>query len=277
MSIFFNLYSQKIERKIGDFKIKEESFTIENKKKIRKSVFYFDSAGKIIEKIKYGRHHFNKLTLVGEIEQFRYSNDKLELSTRYISYCRDCDYVQYYTIYKYNFENKLINEKTFRKENDSLFMTIEYVYKPNVKEIHFNSSIYNENKYDDEDRIIEQNQKFEETEKIRWKKDFTYSKYNRVSKFQAYYGDENKSSQIEIVTYDSDNKTISKETIREKSKNILYYFYNRNGIIDKIEEYENYIDNEYELKYITNFKIIKKNKKNDKIVIDKINQKLIDE
>ncbi len=274
---FFNLYSQKIEKKIGEFKIKKESFIAEGKKKITKSVYYFDSSGKIIEKIKYGRHHFNKLKVIGEIEQFKYSNDKLELSTKYTSYCKDCEYNQFYTIYKYNFENKLISEKTYGKENDSLFMSIEYDYKPNLKEIHFNSSTYYENKYDDEERIIEQNQKFEETNKIRWKKEYKYTKYNRVSKFQTYYGDGNERSQIEIITYDSDKKIISKETIQEKSKTKLYYFYNNKGMVEKIEEYENFTESNYELKYITNFKIIKKYKAYNKIVIDKINQQLLDE
>lgn len=270
-----NCYSQKIEKRIGEFKIKEESFLIENKKKISKIDFYFDSKGKILEKIKYGRHHFNKLNVIGEIEQFTYSNDKLESTKKYISYCQSCQYRQYYTKVNYNFENKLISEKTYITENDSLFMTSEYIYKPNSKEIHFNSSTYYENIYDDENRIIEQNQKFEENNKTRWKKEFIYSRYNRVSKFQTYYGDENENSEIEIVTYDSDKKVISKETIREKSKIKLYYFYNRKEIIERIEEYQSYDEGKYELKYITRFKLNKKNKIIDKTIFEKINLELI--
>lgn len=277
LSFFLNCHSQKIEKRIGEYKIKRESFSIENKKKISKSDFYFDSSGKIIEKIKYGKHHYNKLNVIGEIEQFSYLNDKLELSRKYISSCQSCEYYQYYSILKYNNDNKLESERTYRKENDSLFMQIEYIYKPNIKEIHFNSSTYYENKYDDENRIIEQNQKFEEFNKTRWKKEFTYSKYNRVSKFQTYYGDGNESSEIEIITYNTSEKVISKETIRENSKIKLYYFYNRKGMIERIEEYKSFVDNEYELEYITHFKIKKVNKTFDEKTIDKINSELIGE
>lgn len=277
LSFFLNCHSQKIEKRIGEYKIKRESFSIENKKKISKSNFYFDSSGKILEKIKYGKHHYNKLNVIGEIEQFSYLNDKLELSRKYVSSCQSCEYYQYYSILKYNNDNKLVSEKTYRKENDSLFMQSEYIYKPNIKEIHFNSSTYYENKYDDENRIIEQNQKYEENNKTRWKKDFVYSKYNRVSKFLTYYGDGNENSEIEIVTYGSDKKIISKESFREKSKTKLYYFYNRKGIIEKIENYESFVDSKYELKFITLFKINKKNNTIDKTIAEKINLELIEE
>jgi len=277
LSFFLNCHSQKLEKRIGEYKIKKESFSIENKRKISKSDFYFDSSGKILEKINYGKHHYNKLNVIGEIEQFSYLNDKLELSRKYVSSCQSCEYFLYYSILKYNNDNNLISKKTYTKENDSLFMNSEYIYKPNIKEIHFNSSTYYENKYDAENRIIEQNQKIEENNKTRWKKEFVYSKYNRVSKFQTYYGDGNENTEIEIVTYNSEKKIISKETIREKSKIKLYYFYTRKGIIKKIQEYKSFVGNEYELEFITHFKINKKNKMVDETTVDKINSELIGE
>lgn len=277
LTISINSQSQKIVKRIGEYKIRKESFLVENNKRINKTDFYFDKSGKILEKVKYGKHHSNKLTIIGEIEQFTYFNDKLETSRKYVSSCKTCIYYQYYSLLKYNLDNKIISEKTYSKENDSLFMTAEYIYKPNIKEIHFNSTTYYENRYDDENRIIEQNQKFEEDNKIRWKKEFKYSKYNRVSKFQTYYGDGNENGEIEIVTYNLDKKIISKETFREKSKIKLYYLYNRKGIIEKIEEYESYVDSKYELKFITRFKINKMNKTVEKIVVDKINLELIGE
>lgn len=273
--LFFTSYSQKIEKRIGEYKIKMESFSTENKK-ISKSEFYFDSSGRILEKIKYGRHHYNRLNIIGEIEQFTYLNEKLESSAKYISSCKRCEYYQYYSLLKYGLDNKLVSEKTYRKENDSIFMATEYIYKPNIKEIHFNTSTYYENKYDDQNRIIEQNQKYEENNKTRWKKEFEYSEYNRVSKFQTYYGDGKENSEIEIITYNSERKIISKETVREKHKIKLYYFYNRKGIIEKIEEYESFEDNKYELEYITRFKTNKKNKTIEKSIIDKINSELIE-
>jgi hypothetical protein len=275
--IFINSYSQKIEKRIGAIKIKKESFLIEKKKKISKSDFYFNSSGMILEKIKYGKHHFNKLNTIGEIEQFLYSNDKLELTRKYISDCQNCSYYQYYSKLKYNFDNKLINQNTFRGENDSLFMSAQYIYKPKIEEIHFNSLTYYENKYDDENRIIEQNQIFEKTNKIRWKKEFAYLKNKRVCKFQTYYGDNNENSEVEITTYNSENEIISRETFREKNKTRLQYYYNKRGIIEEIEEYESIEKSEYELKYSTKFKICKKIKNINKKVIEEINKELIGE
>lgn len=247
------------------------------KKKISKSDFYFDSTGKILEKIKYGKHHFNKFNVIGQIEQFSYSNNKLDLSRKYISDCKSCSYYQYYSRFKYNLDNKLIIENTFRAENDSLFMSAEYIYKPRIEEIHFNSLTYYEYKYDDENRIIEQNQIFENTNKVRWKKEFAYLKNKRICKFQTFYGDDNENSEVEISTYNSENEIISRETFREKSKTRLQYYYNKHGIIEEIEEYESIEKSEYELKYITKFKICKKIKNINKKVLEEINKELVGE
>ena len=126
-------------------------------------------------------------------------------------------------------------------------MSFNYVYKPNVTEIHSNSSTYIENKYDDENRIVEQSQIFEDTQKVRWKKEFVYAIDIQVNKFQTYYGDGNENTQMEIIKYDSQKRIISKEIIREKSKTLLDYRYAQNGIIEKIFESESYND-KYELK-----------------------------
>ena len=44
------------------------------------------------------------------------------------------------------------------------------------------STIFGEYKYDDENRIIEQNQIFENTNKVRWKKEFAYLKNKECTK-----------------------------------------------------------------------------------------------
>lgn len=270
---FFNSYSQKIEKKIGDFKITEESFQAENKKKISKSDFFFDKSGKILEKIKFGRHHYRKLNIIGEIEQYSYSDIKLLFSKRYVSSCRNCSFTLYFSKYIYD-DNKLIHENVYRGESDTLFMSLDYKYKPNSKEIHSNSSTYIENKYDDQNRITEQSQIFEDTKKVRWKKEFVYAINFQVNKFQTYYGDGNENTEMEIIKYDSQKRIISKEVIRDKSKTFFYYYYAQNGIIKKIEESENYND-KYELKYTTNFKIKKREESVDSLTVEKINSQLI--
>lgn len=269
---FLKTYSQKIEKKVGEFRITKESFIL--KKKKGKSDYYFDKSGRILEKIQFGKHHFNKLNLIGEVEQFSYSENKLLYSKKYISDCLNCSYYLYYSKFKYNDANKLINETIYRRESDSIFMSFNYVYKPNVTEIHSNSSTYIENKYDDENRIIEQSQIFVDTKKVRWKKEFVYAIDTQVNKFQTYYGDGNEKTEMEIIKYDSQKRIISKEIIREKSKILLDYRYARNGIIEKIFESESYND-KYELKYETNFKIKKREKYLDKLTADKINSQLL--
>lgn len=270
---FFNSYSQKIEKKIGDFRITKESFFVENKKKINKSDFYFDKSGKILEKIKFGRHHYNKLNIIGEIEQYFYSDNNLFLSKRYVSSCRNCSFSLYLSKYNYN-DNKLIHKNVYRGESDTLFMSLDYKYKPNAKEIHSNSSTYIENKYDNKNRITEQSQIFEDTKKVRWKKKFVYAINFQVNKFETYYGDGDENTEVEIIEYDSQKRIISKEVIREKSKTFFHYYYAPNGIIKKIEESESYND-KYELKYTTNFKIKKRDKSIDSLTVDKINSQLI--
>jgi hypothetical protein len=251
--------------------IKKESFKL--KKKKGKSYYYFDKSGKILEKIQFGKYHSNKLNLIGEVEQFSYSDNKLLYSKKYVSDCLNCSYYIYYSKFKYGNDNKLISENVYRKESDSLFMSLNYVYKPNVMEIHSNSSTYIENKYDDENRIVEQSQIFEDTKKVRWKKEFVYSIDIQVNKFQTYYGDGNENTQLEIIKYDSQKRIISKEIIREKSKTLLDYRYAQNGIIEKIYESESHND-KYQLKCVTNFKIKKREKYLDKLTADKINSQL---
>ncbi|WP_447636612.1 hypothetical protein [Flavobacterium microcysteis] len=270
---FVNSYSQKIERKIGDFRITRESFFVEGKKKISKSDFYFDKSGKILEKIGFGRHHYHKLNIIGEIEQYFYSDNKLLLSKRYVSSCRNCSFSLYLSKYNYD-DDKLIHKNVYRGESDSLFMSFDYKYKPNAEEIHSNSSTYIENKYDDKNRIIKQSQIFEDTKKVRWEKKFVYAITFQVNKFQTYYGDGDENTKMEIIQYDSQKRITSKEVLREKSKTFFYYYYAQNGIIKKIEESESYND-KYELKYITNFKIKKREKSIDSLTVDKINSQLI--
>ena len=271
---FLKTYSQKIEKKIGDFRITKESFIL--KKKKGKSDYYFDKSGNILEKIKFGKHHVNKPNLIGEIEQFSYLEDKLLHSKKYVSDCLNCSYYLYYSKLKYNNDNKLINEDIYRNESDSLFMSFNYIYKSNVTEIHSNSSTYIENKYDEENRIVEQSQIFEDTKKVRWKKTFLYALDIQVNKFQTYYGDGNENKEMEIIKYDSQKRIISKEIIREKSRTLLDYRYAQNGIIEKIFESESYNDDcKYELKYVTNFKIKKREKDSDKLTTDKINSQLL--
>jgi hypothetical protein len=273
-------YSQKIEKGIGDFKITKEVFHFnENnkKKKTGKSEFYFDAFGKIIEKISYGKPHYGKLDVIGEIEQFIYSKNRLESSKKYVSECFRCGYYLYYSKFNYDENSKLLSEKSFRGENDSLFMATTYIYKPDYSETHFNSPTYYQKKYDPENKIIELNQVFEETNKIRWQYLFEYSNNCKIGKFQTYYGDGKENSKTETECFDSNKRIISKEIIAfDKTK--ITYSYSESGILNEIREYESLNENKnYKLKRLTKIKVNRKPKELTQEASEKINFELTTE
>ncbi|ESU21249.1 hypothetical protein FCR2A7T_06770 [Flavobacterium cauense R2A-7] len=276
---FSKIYSQKIEKKIGAYKITEVGYSFDNeneKRKISKSEFYYNDFGKILEKITYGRHHYNKLNIIGRIEQFYYNKDKLELSKSYSSSCKTCDYYQLYTKYIYDENNVLIKENSYYSENDSLFMTISYVVKPNLKETHFSESTFYQKIYDSQNRIIQLNQIFEDTKKIRWQYLYEYIDSCKIGNFQTYYGDGRENYKQEIECFDSQNRIISKEII-DGSKTKILYLYSKEGLLKEIKEYQSFSDREYKLKYILKFKIKGKTAKLNGEILSKINTELIGE
>lgn len=273
-------YSQKIEEEVGDFKITKVGFHFSDKnkkKKISKTEFYFDTFGKTLEKISYGKPHYGKLDVKGEIEQFFYSENRLDSSKKYVSECFTCGYYLFYSKYNYDENNNLLSEKTFRGENDSLFFNITYINKPNYSETHFNSTTYYQKKYNSENKMIEFNQVFEKTNKIRWQYLFEYFNNCKVGKFQTYYGDGKENSKIETECFDSESRIISKETIAlYKTKKT--YSYSENGILNEIKEYECFFEKDgYKLKRLTKIKVNRKTKNQSKQVIEKLNSELINE
>lgn len=276
---FSKLYSQRIEKKSGTFNVTEigYSFNEKNKKrKISKSIFYFDEHGKILEKIKYGRHHYNRLDIIGKIEQFHYDLDKLVLSKSYTSDCKSCDYYQFYTKYNYNKDKVLITENTYYSKNDSLFMQISYVNKSNIKETHFGQSTFYQFIYDSQKRLKQLNQVFEDTKEVRWQYIYEYVDSCRIGNFQTYYGDGKENSKKEIECFDSQKRLISKEIIGSyKTKTI--YKYSKNGIIEQINEYESFGNTEYKLSYALKLNFKGKTKKLNSDTITKINAELIGE
>jgi hypothetical protein len=274
------LYSQKIEKEIGAIKITKEGFFIgENgkikKRKISKAEFYFDNYGKILEKISYGKYHYNKLNVIGEIEQFFYTENKLETSKKYVSSCFSSGYYLYYSKFKYDEKDRLINEERFHGENDSLFMTSTHLYNSNVKEIHFNSSTFYQKIYDDANKIIELNQINEVSKKIRWQYLYEYSDNCKIGNFQTYYGDGKENSKREIECFDSEKRLISKEIVSGYKTKILYS-YSKEGFLTEIKEYESFSDEEFKLKSIIRFEINRKGENLSKEVITKINSEFIE-
>lgn len=279
--IFFSkIYSQKIEKEIGEIKITQEGYYFKDylkskKRKLSKTAFYFDRSAKILERISYGRHHYNKLNVIGEIEQFYYNKDKLELSKSYISSCKSCGFNLYYYKLSYDEKGRLLHEKRFRGENDSLLGVTTYIYKPNYSETHFNGTIYYQKKYNSENKITEFNQVLEDTHKKRWQYLFEYKENCRISNFQTYYGDGKENSEKETICFDSQNRKISKEII-DYRKTKINYKYSDNGLINEIEVYESVLEKEdYKLLRLKKIKANRMPKEVTQEVIEKINSELI--
>lgn len=280
--IFFlsinQLFSQRIENKTGDFKITISTYRFDvskKKRKIGKEAIYFDSLGRTLEKIKYGRHHYNKLNVIGRIEQFQYENEQLIFSRAYSSSCSSCQFYEFYTKYKYNNNHELISEITFRKENDSVFMSFDYLRKGKTSEIHSGQSTYLQKVYDDDSRLIELNQIFEDTDKIRWQYLYKYGANWKEANFQTYYGDGKDYTKREIETFDSKNRIISKEIISSYNTRLLFT-YSKNGLLNEVKEYNSYSHGEYELEYSIEYDFKGNTRKLNSDACNKLNAVLIE-
>lgn len=270
-----NIYSQKIEKKIGEIKITKEGFYFEDykkskKKKTEKIEFYFDSLGQIIEKITFGRHHYSKLNVIGEIEQYFYSNSNLKTEKKWIIGCSNNDYTVYDTEYIYDEQNVLIKQ-IFSNPISEPFV---YKYEKNKTETHF-GDYYNQKIFDEQKRIIQFNQVIEKTNKIRWQYLYEYQDNCRIANFQTHYGDGKENSKKEITYFDNQNRIISEE-IYNYNKTKRIFKYSENGIINEIEEYENGIENDdYKLSRLTKIKINRKPENLTTEIIKKINSKIM--
>lgn len=275
------IYSQKIEKRIGDIHVTKEEYYFDDqkksdKRKINKSEYFFNNEGQILETISYGTAHFNDLKNVGRIEQFFYINNKLDLSKSYSTSCNGCEYHVLYNKYKYDENNNLISDNSYYEKNDSLFMSTNYIYKPNVKETHFNELTYYERIYDSNNNLLELNQRFEDTKKIRWQRLYNYFDNSTVITFKTKYNDGAEKSEFEIKTYDIEKRLISHEIIGI-GKTKKEYFYSKDGFLKKIKEYRLNVDGKYVIDRLTKFKVDKKQKYLKPVYLQKINSDLIEE
>lgn len=274
------IYGQKIEKRIGDIHVIEEEYYFDNhkkskKRKINKSEYFFNNEGQILESISYGTDHLYDLKIVGRIEQFFYINNKLHLSKSYSTSCNSCEYHVLYNKYKYDENNNLISDNSYYEKNDSLFMSTNYIYKSNVKETHFNESTYYERIYDSKNNVLELNQRFEDTKKIRWQRLYNYFDNFIVIIFKTKYDDGAEKSQFEIKTLDIEKRLLSHEIIGN-GKNKKEYFYSKHGFLKKIKEFRLNIYGRYEPERVTKFKIYKKKKYLKPVYLEKINAELIE-
>ena len=282
-------FGQNLKKKIGDIEIqlighyyKRNSDYELTKRKTNKAnrpsiKLFFDSNGNLLKKIKFGTNHNSSLKLIGSIEVLNYLKDSLISSLEYYSdcYCEKQIEPYYNTNYTYNKKGQLIDESTFYFNTDSLFFKTTFEYDENLNNTKsiFNPTYYYQREFDSLNKITSLKQIYDND--LRWEWNYTYLVNKRIGIFQTYYNDGKDYSKKEIKTYnekgqliESEEKYISKSGLEEKAK----IFYDKNGIISKIEQYKMY-GSEYVIVSYTDIKIKSKLELNSNIA-EKINEQI---
>lgn len=258
----------------SDYELTKKTTNRKNRPYIK---LYFDSYGNLLKSISFGKHHNTDLRLINNIELFNYENEKLTESVKYESDYQKRIYPYWKSKYTYNEKEELIDESTYYFENDSLFFKTSFEYDKNsnlIKSI-FSPTYYYQRDFDSINRIISLKQIHDN--KIRWEWKYTYSQNSRIGVFQTYYNDGKDYSKKEIQIFDDngylvekEEKHISQQGLNEKGK----IFYDKNGIIKRIEYYESYSNqNEYTLISFIKVKIKNNVEINPETAL-KINQKI---
>lgn len=288
--IFSSLsFGQNLKKKIGDIEIQlighyfkrnsdyDLTKRITNKANRPSIKLFLDSNGNLLKKIKFGTNHNSSLKLIGSIEVYEYLKDNLISSLQYYSdcYCEKEIEPYYKTNYTYNKKGQLIDESTFYFNTDSLFFKTTFEYDENLNNTKsiFNPTYYYQREFDSLNRITSLKQIYDNY--LRWEWKYNYSNNKRIGIFQTYYNDGKDYSKKEMQTFnenglliETEEKYISKSGLEEKVK----IYYDKNGIISKIEQYETY-GSEYVLVSYTDIKIKSKLELNPNIV-EKINEQI---
>jgi hypothetical protein len=280
-------FGQNLTEKVGEIEVqliyhyfKTDSYGKPTKKKTNRknrphTKIYFDSNGILLKKIGFGKHHNTDLRLTDYIEVYKYDNNKLSQSIKYESDYQKRIYPNWRTEFIYDEKGQLIDDSMFYYQTDSLFHKTTYEYDLNSNKIKsiFNPTYYYQRDFDSMNRIISCKQIYDS--KLRWEWNYTYSDNQRIGIFQTHYNDGKDYSKKEIQTFnknglliETEEKYISKSGLEEKVK----IFYDKNGIISKIEQYETY-GSEYVFVSYTDIKIKSKLELNPNI-IEKINEQI---
>ena len=138
----------------------------------------------------------------------------------------------------------------YNAATDTLHTQTHYWYNEQgeYQGVKIDSTYYYTSTYDQENRIIGQQQIYES--KLRWEWTYTYSEHQRIGHFQTYYRDGDNHSKQEIKPYNKEGLLIEIEELQvpkgglqEKTK--LYY--DEQGVIQKIEYYQSFDNEDYQL------------------------------
>ena len=288
ISVLFtlNLFGQNLSEKVGEIEVKiighnfkhNSDGELTKRKTNRKNRpylrMYFDSTGKLLKSVAFGKHHNTDLRLTDNIKVYEYANGKLSKSVEYESDYEKNVYPNWKTKYFYNKKGELIDESTYYIKNDSLFFktTFEYdIHSNKIKSI-FTPTYYYQREFDSLNRITSLKQIYDN--KLRWDWNYTYSENIRTGIFQTYYKDGKDYTKKEIQKFnnlglliETEEVHVSESGLDEKTK--IYYY--QNGLIKRIEHYQSYnLQDGYEMISYSDIQF-KSKIKIDSTITEKIN------
>lgn len=259
ISIFLslNLFGQKPTEKVGEIEVKlighnfkrNSDYELTKKKTNRKNRpylrMYFNSNGTLLKSIGFGKHHNTDLRLIDRINIYKY--DRNGLKSKIDIWETDYDKNLSFTYYKIfdldSTQTNILSEKMYEVESDTIYTQTDYWYneKSEYQGIIFDSTYYYKRKYNEKKQLINLQQIYDG--KLRWEWNYSYSDSKRIGIFQTFYNDGKDYSKKEIKTYDKlgrlieiEELQITKNGMEENTK----IYYGKNGVIDRIEEYDSY-------------------------------------
>lgn len=251
------LFGQKPAEKVGEIEVqlirhffkRNADYELTKKKTNRKNRpnlrIYFDSNGILLKSISFGKRHNTDLRLIDKIHIYNYDKNGMKSNTDVweTDYDKNISYQYFFKFDLDSTKSRIISEKMYEFESNTIFTQADYLYneKGEYQGRIFDSTYYYKRKYNDKKRLINLQQIYDS--KLRWEWKYTYSDSKRIGIFQTYYNDGEDYSEKEIRTYDKHGRLIEIEELqitKDGMENKIKIFYDKNGVINRIEQYNSY-------------------------------------
>lgn len=273
LSTSFCVLGQNPEDKVGEIQVdlivhayKLDEFDQPTKRRTNKRnrpniSMFFNTEGQLLKGIGYGKHHNTDLRLIDQIEIYQYNS--LGLVSRIDIY--ETDYAKnlshkYYALFDRDSTGvNTISKRQYDVQTDSLFFKEDYWYneKGQYQGERMSPSYYYKRSYDDKGDLIALQQIYNDS--LRWDWKYTYENNQRIGIFQTYYKDGDDYTKKEIRSYngegylvENENRHTSRSGLDLKSK----FYYNSQGIVERIEFYQRFsLEEGYKLYWYQDTKV----------------------
>ena len=287
-------FGQKLTNKIGEIDVQlighyfkrntdfELTKKITNRKNRPHLRMYFDSKGSLLKAIGFGKHHNTDLRLIDRIHVYHYDNDGInsKIDVWETDYNKNISYKYYMKFDLDSTKSNVLSMKMYEVESDTLYTQTNYWYnqKGEYQGVFYDSTYYYKRKYNEKKQLVNLQQIYDG--KLRWEWNYSYALNKRIGIFQTFYKDGKDYSKKEIRTYDDlgrlieiEELQITEDGLEEKTK----ISYDKNGVINRIEEYDLY-DREDGYKFVSYYEVkIKSKTIIDPQIAKKINEEIIPE